>query len=65
MKLNWKNIKNLMDEINPYNGKNPDSDAYEKLWNGIRTLCVFNFEEGNTLFFKMVKYDNELYNAAN
>jgi hypothetical protein len=65
MKLNWKNVKYMIDIINPYTGTSPNNEDYEKLWNSIRTLCVLNFEEGNKIFMKMVKYDRELYSISN
>lgn len=62
--LNWKNVKYFMDMWNPYdpNNNTSNSDNYNDLWKTVRTLAVLNFEPGNTLFPKMVKYDGELFN---
>lgn len=62
--LNWKNVKYFMDMWNPYdpNNNTSNSDNYNDLWKTVRTLTMLNFEPGNTLFPKMIKYDSELFN---
>ena len=37
-------------------------DEYNKLWNTVRTLAAYDFDDAKALFEKMVKYDHELFN---
>lgn len=53
-KLNRLNIKDFMK-------KNFDTDMYHDVWEAIRILSVYGFQDMKKLFETMIEYDSELY----
>ena len=56
--LNWKNVKPMMKQFHD----DCNRDDYNKLWEAVWALSAYGFEDMQTLFEKIIKYDHELFN---